>query len=112
MGRFKQIARFDPSLDERVLSAEHGWWFPERDLAEPVLGGGFDCNPNNVIPMCENGTNGYGAPVKCGIAKVYPCTPEDDTPDAQPSWQVSRTNGYVHAPSHKSETPSFYDINR
>ena len=112
MGRFRQIARFDATLDPRVISAEHGWWFPELDIAEPMLGGTFDCNPNNVIPMCENGTNGYGAPIKCAIAKVYPCGPDDQSVESQPSWQVTRTNGYVHAPSHKSDEPSFYDMDK
>ena len=109
MGRCKQIAQFNITLDPRVIATEHGWWFPEKEAAEPSLFGGFDSNPNNIIPMCENGTNGYGAPVKCGIAKVYPVTPENDTSELQPSYQVS-TTGYTHPESEKSQTPSFYDM--
>ena len=108
MGKMRQRARLNSSLDPRVISTEHGWWFPEQEPAEPSLFGVFDCNPNNLIPMCENGTNGYGAPVKCGMAKVYPCTPETMRPEDQPSYQVAST-GYTHGPSHKSDTPSFYD---
>ena len=109
MGRFKQVAKFNCTLDKHVLSAEHGWWFPEKEAAEPSLFGTFDTNCNNTIPQCENGTTGYGAPIKCGIAKVYPVTPENDTPELQPSYQVS-TTGYTHPESEKSQTPSFYDM--
>ena len=111
MGKMRQRARLNPSLDPRVVSTEHGWWFPEQEPAEPSLFGVFDCNPNNLIPMCENGPSGYGAPIKCGMAKVYPCTPENAAPEDQPTYQVTRTNGYTHGPSHKSDEPSFYDWN-
>ncbi len=109
MGKCRQVARFNDTLDPRVISTEHGWWFPEKEAAEPDLFGVFDCNPNNLIPMCENGPSGYGAPIKCGMAKVYPCTPENMRPEDQPTYQVTATNGYTHGPSHKSDEPSFYD---
>ncbi len=96
IGKFRQIATYDATLDPRVISTEHGWWFPEKEAAEPSLFGVFDCNPNNAIPMCENGKSGYGAPIKCGIAKVYPCTPENSTPEMQPTYQVTRGGGYTH----------------
>lgn len=96
LGRFRQIAKLDATLDPRIVSTEHGWWFPEKDAAEPSLFGVFDCNPNNAIPMCQNGESGYGAPIKCGIAKVYPCTPENSTPEMQPTYQVTRGGGYTH----------------
>lgn len=112
MGKCRQVVRLNATLDERVISTEHGWWFPEQEAAEPSLFGVFDCNPNNLIPMCENGDSGYGAPIKCGMAKVYPCTPENSAPEDQPTYQVTATNGYTHGPSHKSDTPSFYDQNK
>ena len=43
---------------------------------------------------------------------MYPCGPDDQSVESQPSWQVTRTNGYVHAPSHKSDEPSFYDMDK
>ena len=112
MGKCRQVVRLNATLDERVVSTEHGWWFPEQEAAEPSLFGVFDCNPNNLIPMCENGPSGYGAPIKCGMAKVYPCTPDNMRPEDQPTYQVTATNGYTHGPSHKSDTPSFYDQNK
>ena len=69
----------------------------------------FDCNPNNLIPMGENGPSGYGAPIKSSIAKVYPATPDTMTKENQPTYQVTRGSGYTHGPSHKTDTPSFYD---
>jgi anaerobic selenocysteine-containing dehydrogenase len=96
LGRFRQIAHYNDTLDERVISTEHGWWFPEKEAAEPSLFGVFDCNPNNAIPMCENGASGYGAPIKCGIAKVYPVNVENSMPDLQPTYQVTRGGGYTH----------------
>ncbi|MDR2673088.1 MAG: molybdopterin-dependent oxidoreductase [Coriobacteriales bacterium] len=96
LGRFRQIAHFNETLDPRVISTEHGWWFPEKEAAEPSLFGVFDCNPNNAIPMNENGASGYGAPIKCGIAKVYPVTPENSTAEMQPTYQVTREGGYTH----------------
>ena len=109
MGKCRQVARYNATLDPRVISTEHGWWFPEKEAAEPSLFGVFDCNPNNLIPMCENGDSGYGAPIKCGMAKVYACTPENMRPEDQPTYQVTAGNGYTHGPSHKSDEPSFYD---
>ncbi|NTU89232.1 MAG: molybdopterin-dependent oxidoreductase [Actinobacteria bacterium] len=94
LGRMRQIARFDETLDPRVIATEHGWWFPEKEAAEPSLFGVFDCNPNNLIPMCQNGDSGYGAPIKSGIAKVYSCTPENSK--HQPTEQVTRLGGYTH----------------
>jgi anaerobic selenocysteine-containing dehydrogenase len=96
LGRFRQIAHYNDTLDERVVSTEHGWWFPEKEAAEPSLFGVFDCNPNNAIPMCENGESGYGAPIKCGICKVYAVTPENSTTEMQPTYQVTRGGGYTH----------------
>ncbi|RDB63716.1 dehydrogenase [Gordonibacter sp. 28C] len=109
MGKCRQVVRLNATLDPRVVSTEHGWWFPEQEAAEPSLFGVFDCNPNNLIPMCENGDSGYGAPIKCGMAKVYPCTPDNTKPEDMPTYQVTATNGYTHGPSHKSDEPSFYD---
>ncbi|UWG96193.1 molybdopterin-dependent oxidoreductase [Dehalobacter sp. DCM] len=92
MGRFRQIARFDITLDPRVIRAEHGWWFPEKEAAEPTLFGVFDSNPNNVIPQFEYGPTGYGAPVKSLIAKVYACTEENSK--ITPTEQVTKLGGF------------------
>jgi anaerobic selenocysteine-containing dehydrogenase len=82
-GRCRQRLRLNPTLDARVVRAEHGWWFPEREGAEPSLYGTFDSNINNLTPQCENGPTGYGAPYKTQLCEVYKCTQENslDTPN-------------------------------
>jgi anaerobic selenocysteine-containing dehydrogenase len=91
-GRCRQRLKLNPTLDARVVRAEHGWWFPEREAAEPTLFGVFDSNINNLTPQCENGPTGYGAPYKNQLCKVYKCTPENsvDSPDVM----VTQKEGY------------------
>ena len=91
-GRCRQKLRFNPSLDERVVRAEHGWWFPETEGAEPNLFGTFDSNINNLIPQCDNGVTGYGAPYKNQLCKVYKCTEENSK--VMPSYHVTMEDGY------------------
>ena len=78
LGRCKQIAKVNDTLDPRVIRVEHGWWFPEEKPEE--LFRVFDSNINNLTPMFHNSPTGYGAPYKCQIAKVYPVTPENMEP--------------------------------
>jgi anaerobic selenocysteine-containing dehydrogenase len=33
-GRIRQRAKFSAGIDRRVVSAEHGWWFPEEPAPE------------------------------------------------------------------------------
>ncbi len=108
MGKMKQTAHLDSTIDPRIISTEHGWWFPERMGEEPELFGVFDCNPNNLLPQEECGRVGLGAPIKCALCTVYPCTPENDGYDDQPSHQVSAT-GWTHGETHETDQPSFYD---
>lgn len=91
-GRCRQKLHINPSLDDRVIRADHGWWFPEKEAAEPVLFGVFDSNINNLLPQCENGVTGYGAPYKNQLCKVYKCT-EENSVDL-PTYHVTREGGY------------------
>lgn len=77
-GRCKQKLKLNPSLDERQCRAEHGWWYPENDGAEPNLFNVFDSNPNNLIPQYQYGPTAYGAPYKTQICRVYKVTPDND----------------------------------
>ncbi len=94
-GRCRQKLRINPSLDERVVRADHGWWFPEKEAAEPTLYGVFDSNINNLVPQCDNGVTGYGAPYKNQICKVYKCTPENSA--ELPSIRVAQGDGFSKA---------------
>ena len=91
-GRCRQKLHVNPSLDDRVVRAEHGWWFPEQEAAEPVLFGVFDSNINNLLPQCENGPTGYGAPYKNQLCRVYACTEENSA--ELPTACVTRKDGY------------------
>jgi anaerobic selenocysteine-containing dehydrogenase len=93
-GRCRQKAVFDPSFDERVVAADHGWWFPEQEAAEPHLFGVFDSNINNLTSQMQYGSTGYGAPYKCTICKIYPCTEENSK--VMPGEQVTRKGGWKY----------------
>lgn len=94
LGRFKQKVKFNASLDPRVIRAEHGWWFPEKEGAEPVLFDVFDCNSNNCIPQFHNGPTGMSADYKCVLVKVYPVTGAAD--EIMPTTQVIKLGGFIN----------------
>jgi anaerobic selenocysteine-containing dehydrogenase len=83
LGRFRQIAKLTPTIKDGVLHAEHGWWFPEQEGAEPSLFGTFDSNPNNCIPADVTGPYGIAAPVKNMLVRVYPYREGDRLPGEQ-----------------------------
>lgn len=91
-GRCRMKLTYNVSLDPRVLRAEHGWTFPEKNGAEPVLFGVFDSNINNLTTQCVNGPTGYGAPYKGLLCKVYQCTEENS--QILPTYQVTRLGGF------------------
>ena len=77
-GKCKQRVRFNASLKTDTVRAEHGWWFPEREGAEPSLFGVFDSNINNLTVQGVTGPTLYGAPYANQICKIYPVTKEND----------------------------------
>ena len=76
-GKAKLKVMFNDTLDPRVVSAEHGWWFPEQKPEAPSLFGTFDCNINNLTPQCQNDQCGFGAPNACQLCKMYKVTSEN-----------------------------------
>ena len=99
-GRCRQRLNINPSLDDRVVRAEHGWWFPETEAAEPNLYGVFDSNINNLTPQCENDDTGFGAPYANQLCQVYKCTPENSA--EMPSIRVTTGTGYSKADAQKA----------
>ena len=93
-GRCRQKARFDDGMKEGCVSAEHGWWFPETEPAEPNIYGVFDSNINNLTTMMVVGETGYGAPYKGLLCKIYKCTPENS--EILPGEQVTRLGGWEY----------------
>jgi anaerobic selenocysteine-containing dehydrogenase len=70
-GRCRQRAKLTPTLRPEVVHAQHSWWFPERDMAEPCLGGAWESNINLLLPPGLQGESGFGYPFKVNICKVY-----------------------------------------
>jgi anaerobic selenocysteine-containing dehydrogenase len=71
-GRCKQKAKLTLGIDPRVITAQHGWWFPEEQGAEPSLFKTFESNINVVVhPYGFQGKAGLGAPLKAMLCKVY-----------------------------------------
>ena len=78
LGKCQQRARFVPTLDPRVINADHGWWFPERkDQAEENvedekagLFGVFESQINNLVPF-DAGVSGFGSNYKSMMCRIY-----------------------------------------
>jgi anaerobic selenocysteine-containing dehydrogenase len=70
-GRCRQRAKLTPTLRPEVVHAQHSWWFPEQDMAEPVLGGAWQSNINLLLPPDLQGESGFGYPFKVNICKIY-----------------------------------------
>ena len=64
-----QVAWVTEGMKPGCASAEHGWWFPETEGAEPNLYGVFDSNINNLTSMMVIGETGYGAPTRAFCAR-------------------------------------------
>lgn len=94
-GKCKLKVKFNNTLDPRLIRAEHGWWFPEKEGAEPTLFGVFDCNVNNLTQQGVTGPTLYGAPYKNQICKIYKVTKENDA--ISPSEIVTRKGGFTNA---------------
>jgi len=77
LGRCRLKAKLTPVVPEWMVMAEHGWWFPEENGAEPTLFGVWKSNINQLIPMGYQGKDGLGAPIKHLLCKVYKLSAED-----------------------------------
>jgi len=70
MGRCQRRAKITPTIDPRMVNADHAWWFPEEEGAEPNLFGVWRVNINQLIPfLC--GRSGLGGNYKSLICKIY-----------------------------------------
>ncbi len=77
MGRARYKAKLTPVVPEWMIMASHGWWFPEKEAAEPSLYGVWESNINQLIPMNHHGKDGQGAPIKHSMCRIYKCSPEE-----------------------------------
>ncbi len=49
-GSVRMRLKVSDMVDPRMADADHGWWFPERNEAEPELFGVFESNVNVLCP--------------------------------------------------------------
>lgn len=52
-GRIKQKASLTQGVAPRVIVTERGWWFPERSMNEPELGGCLEANTNVLTSTAD-----------------------------------------------------------
>ncbi len=72
-GRVRQKCQYFDGIDPRVVSAQHGWWFPEMPGEEPWLRGVWQSNIDVVTnddPEHCNQING-GWPLRTLMCKIY-----------------------------------------
>lgn len=75
-GKCRQRAKVTYEVHEKEIAAQHGWWFPEQDGAEPNLYG-FRQSDINQLLTNKAGQTGFGADLKCTLCKVYRCKEEE-----------------------------------
>ncbi|HJI99574.1 MAG TPA: molybdopterin-dependent oxidoreductase [Coriobacteriaceae bacterium] len=67
-GRAKRRVKETPIWGEKIVSSDHGWWYPEADPEQ--FYDAFELNINNLIPF-GNGDGGFGCNYKCSLCKIY-----------------------------------------
>jgi anaerobic selenocysteine-containing dehydrogenase len=70
MGRVRRRAKITPTINPRVVNADHAWWYPEKSAAEPELFGVWDVNVNQLVPLLP-GRSGFGGNYKSLLCKIY-----------------------------------------
>ncbi|MDR2715792.1 MAG: molybdopterin-dependent oxidoreductase, partial [Coriobacteriaceae bacterium] len=70
LGRCRQKASVTNVVPPWLVHADHGWWFPEEEAAEPHLFGVFTSNVNQLIPY-NCGRSGFGNSYKSAVCRVY-----------------------------------------
>jgi anaerobic selenocysteine-containing dehydrogenase len=76
-GRIKMVARVTDIIDPRVITAEHGWWYPE--IKDP--GHGWDISnvnmlTDNAFETCD--PNMGSTNVRVCLCNIAPCEDEED----------------------------------
>lgn len=74
LGRCKRRVEETPIVSERVISTDHGWWFPESEPEK--LYDVFDLNVNQLFKYIP-GKSGFGCNYKTLLVKVYKVKEEE-----------------------------------
>ncbi|MDR2108778.1 MAG: molybdopterin-dependent oxidoreductase, partial [Coriobacteriales bacterium] len=72
LGKIRMKAVLTAALDERVVSCDHAWWFPEKDPEDKGGGcyGTYESNAN-VLIKAGCGESGFGNNCKCTMCRIY-----------------------------------------
>jgi len=89
-GRCRQKAQLFVGIKPGTVHAEHAWWFPEQEAAEPSLFGTFDSNINCMTKNFETGQGGIGSGIKSFLVRIYKCQEGDKMPGVV----VTREGGF------------------
>ena len=54
LGKAIEKAQVTPTVDPRVIHAQHGWWYPEQDAETPNLNGVWKSNINSLRPALRH----------------------------------------------------------
>jgi anaerobic selenocysteine-containing dehydrogenase len=84
--RCLQRARVTYEVAEHEIAAQHGWWFPEQEASEPNLFG-FRQSAVGILLRNKPGQTGFGADLKCTLAKVYLASPADVAAIPKDHWR-------------------------
>jgi anaerobic selenocysteine-containing dehydrogenase len=78
-GRIKQKANLTQGIHPRVVYTQRGWWYPERDLRDPELGGCLESNTNVLTSTADEHCDPYsGSWANRGLlCKVYKLKPSE-----------------------------------
>ena len=72
-GKIRMKCQYFDGINEQVVHAEHGWWFPELPGEEPWLHGVWESNINVLTDddpgVCNK--RGGGWPLKTSLCKIY-----------------------------------------
>ncbi len=68
-GSCRQRAEITPRIKQGVVSADHGWYFPERAWDDGTLFGTLESNINNLLPI-RPGKTGVGNAYKSQICRI------------------------------------------
>jgi anaerobic selenocysteine-containing dehydrogenase len=79
-GRIRQKANLTNGIDPRVVFTQRGWWYPERDMKSPGLGGCTESNANVLTTTADKDCDPYsGAWANRGLlCRVYKADPLGD----------------------------------
>jgi anaerobic selenocysteine-containing dehydrogenase len=79
-GRIRQKANLTNGIDPRVVFTQRGWWYPERDMTSPGLGGCTESNANVLTTTADKDCDPYsGAWANRGLlCRVYKADPLGD----------------------------------